>query len=396
MEPHYECITRSGNRPAAGATVTVRKQSDGTLATIYSDDGVTVQANPITAGSDGCFQFFAADGRYDVTISGNGIVTKTYSVLLEDQISSYAAVDAKATAAQSAAAAAQAAAEANAQAALDAQAGAEAARDAAIIQAGVYVDEPTGRAAVADGQAFKVQGSGDVAAYEYRRTSASASTLIATYPSASAVAANKDAIGSSVASKNLYNLKTRIAATSVSGTTGALTSNSLWNTSQLISVLPSTQYVANQGQWLLAQYRADSTFISRTDYQSPTSGDKLFTTHAEAAFIRAQVANTAKSFQIEKAAASTAYEPYGYTSTQLRHDADAKRPVSVSVTRDGNGRVSTLSELAGATTKTTTIVRTSGVVTRIDVDDGVYIEQTTINRDGSGKFTGTSKTISEK
>lgn len=63
---------------------------------------------------------------------------------------------------------------------------AEAARDAALIQAGVYADEPTGRAAVADGQAFKVQGSGDVAAYEYRRINAGASVLLATYPSAAA------------------------------------------------------------------------------------------------------------------------------------------------------------------------------------------------------------------
>ena len=80
MDNHYECITRSGNRPAAGAQITVRK--DGALATIYSDDGVTVQANPITAGSDGCFEFFAVDGVYEVTLSGNGIVTKTYRVTL--------------------------------------------------------------------------------------------------------------------------------------------------------------------------------------------------------------------------------------------------------------------------------------------------------------------------
>lgn len=60
---------------------------------------------------------------------------------------------------------------------------AEAARDAAIIGSGVYVDEATGRAAVADGVAFKVQGSGMVAAYEYRRVNASSSTLVAIYPS---------------------------------------------------------------------------------------------------------------------------------------------------------------------------------------------------------------------
>lgn len=68
-----------------------------------------------------------------------------------------------------------------------AQAAAELARDAALIQAGVYVDEPTGRAAVGDGQAFKVQGSGDVAAREYRRLNASASEPIIAYPSIAAV-----------------------------------------------------------------------------------------------------------------------------------------------------------------------------------------------------------------
>lgn len=67
---------------------------------------------------------------------------------------------------------------------------AEAAKDAALIQAGVYVDEPTGRAAVADGQAFKVQGSGDVAAYEYRRIDSSTSTLLAIYPSIAATTKN--------------------------------------------------------------------------------------------------------------------------------------------------------------------------------------------------------------
>lgn len=70
-----------------------------------------------------------------------------------------------------------------ASAAQAARVGAEVARDAALIQAGVFVDEPTGRAAVADGVAFKVQGAGTVAAYEYRRINATTvSTLIAAYP----------------------------------------------------------------------------------------------------------------------------------------------------------------------------------------------------------------------
>lgn len=44
-------------------------------------------------------------------------------------------------------------------------------------------DEATGRNAVADGEYFKVIGSGDVAAREYRRTNSSVSVLVAEYPS---------------------------------------------------------------------------------------------------------------------------------------------------------------------------------------------------------------------
>lgn len=64
---------------------------------------------------------------------------------------------------------------------------AEAARDAALIQSGVYVDVATGLAAVADGVYFKVQGSGDVAAYEYKRVNSTTATLIAAYPSATGI-----------------------------------------------------------------------------------------------------------------------------------------------------------------------------------------------------------------
>lgn len=69
----------------------------------------------------------------------------------------------------------------------NAAAASEAARDAAIINASLYADEATGRAAVADGEYFKVVGSGDVAAYEYQRVNASTSTLIVAYPSSARV-----------------------------------------------------------------------------------------------------------------------------------------------------------------------------------------------------------------
>lgn len=76
-------------------------------------------------------------------------------------------------------------------AAQTARIGAESARDAAIIQPGVYPDEASGRAAVADGEHFKVIGSGAIAAIEYRRDNADQSTPVASYPAADAVAKPK-------------------------------------------------------------------------------------------------------------------------------------------------------------------------------------------------------------
>ncbi len=64
---------------------------------------------------------------------------------------------------------------------------AEAARDSTLVDSTLYQDEATGRASVADGETFQVQGAGDIAAYAYRRVSAASSTLIATYPSEAAV-----------------------------------------------------------------------------------------------------------------------------------------------------------------------------------------------------------------
>lgn len=96
--------------------------------------------------------------------------------------------------------------------ALAAKVAAESARDAALIQAGIYTTEALGRAAVADGVAFKVQGSGDVAAYEYRRVNAGTiSTLIATYPSSAAITSNTTKVAdlypafTPTAPKNKYN-----------------------------------------------------------------------------------------------------------------------------------------------------------------------------------------------
>ena len=55
-------------------------------------------------------------------------------------------------------------------------------------QVGIFATEALGRAAVTDGSTFRVQGSGDTAAYEYQRINSGASTLLTTYAAQPALA----------------------------------------------------------------------------------------------------------------------------------------------------------------------------------------------------------------
>jgi hypothetical protein len=67
----------------ASCTVTVYVSGTLNLATIYSDNLLTPLANPFTADATGAWAFYAANGRYDVSLSGGGIIgTITYPDLL--------------------------------------------------------------------------------------------------------------------------------------------------------------------------------------------------------------------------------------------------------------------------------------------------------------------------
>jgi hypothetical protein len=134
--------------------------------------------------------------------AGQGYGAKKYSQDAATSAAAALASEQNADTSEAAAAASAGAADTSADAALVSQLAAAASQTAAatsatsaassasmsLVQAGVAVDEPTGRLTVADGQAFKVQGAGEVAAYEYRRINAGTpSSLIATYPSWAAV-----------------------------------------------------------------------------------------------------------------------------------------------------------------------------------------------------------------
>lgn len=57
-------------------TVSVYLAGTATLATLYSDEGITLKSNPFTSNSlDASFSFYVVPGRYDLTFSGTGITS---------------------------------------------------------------------------------------------------------------------------------------------------------------------------------------------------------------------------------------------------------------------------------------------------------------------------------
>jgi hypothetical protein len=86
MQKYTDVVTSARSGAAIpSASVTVKTSPGGVTATIYSDDGVTTQANPLTTDSNGEFTFYAADGEYTLTVSGTGITSRTIGpVILHD------------------------------------------------------------------------------------------------------------------------------------------------------------------------------------------------------------------------------------------------------------------------------------------------------------------------
>lgn len=76
------------------ASITVRNLA-GALATIYSDNGITPQDNPIITGRDGEYMFYAVNGRYSIAVAATGFVGESVSdVLLYDPSEAYTPIDA--------------------------------------------------------------------------------------------------------------------------------------------------------------------------------------------------------------------------------------------------------------------------------------------------------------
>jgi hypothetical protein len=81
-------------RPVSGATVTVLNL-DGTTPTLYSDNGVTpLASNVVTTDSSGEYSFYAANGRYRLTIASSTVGTESVSDITLFDSADAGAVDA--------------------------------------------------------------------------------------------------------------------------------------------------------------------------------------------------------------------------------------------------------------------------------------------------------------
>jgi hypothetical protein len=77
MQKYQDVVLKPDGSVIQGASILVQSFPGAVTSTIYSDDGVTTQANPMTTDSLGRFAFYAADGDYQLVVSGASIATQT-------------------------------------------------------------------------------------------------------------------------------------------------------------------------------------------------------------------------------------------------------------------------------------------------------------------------------
>lgn len=86
MQKYQNSIQDLKGNAVAGASIAVYIFGTASLATIYSDNGVTVIApGALLSDAEGEFAFYAANGRYNVQVVATGLASQTtYDVLLFD------------------------------------------------------------------------------------------------------------------------------------------------------------------------------------------------------------------------------------------------------------------------------------------------------------------------
>jgi len=86
---HYSDVVQD-QRGNVQPNVSITVKLNGSTATVYSDNGTTTKANPLTTNSDGEFDFYAANGVYTFWVDGAQVGSATLFDLVN--VSSYGAV----------------------------------------------------------------------------------------------------------------------------------------------------------------------------------------------------------------------------------------------------------------------------------------------------------------
>lgn len=183
-------------------------------------------------------------------------------------------------------------------------------------QVGIFATEALGRAAVTDGSTFRVQGSGDTAAYEYQRINSGASTLLATYAAQPAVARLKAV----AAGKNIFDAAAPVlddffffydlianAGSICSGLVPVLPGKAMYISR------PSLAY-ANAG---IGFYDADQAYLGWTSAYIKTG---TFTTPANCAYVQFSLSFAGEPYddvQLEYGTAGTSFAPYQQAAAEI-------------------------------------------------------------------------------
>lgn len=72
MQHYTNTLFDTFGNAISGASVTVYAAGTTTESTLYTDNGITPGDNPITTGADGSYDFYAANGRYDLLFTHPG------------------------------------------------------------------------------------------------------------------------------------------------------------------------------------------------------------------------------------------------------------------------------------------------------------------------------------
>ena len=91
MQKYFNSLIDSRGNAIEGVSVRVYVAGSQTLASLYSDDGVTPTTNPQITDALGYFSFYVITGNYDFKISGPRVSTYwVRDVLISDEVADYA------------------------------------------------------------------------------------------------------------------------------------------------------------------------------------------------------------------------------------------------------------------------------------------------------------------